>query len=55
MAKPNLAGKLKNLARDLKEEESSQSGVKKLGDKIRQGTTQKKELNTGGKASGRKD
>lgn len=54
MAKPNIAGKLKNLARDLKEEENSQGGVKKLGDKIKQGTAHRKESIDGGKASGRK-
>ncbi|MBR2773716.1 MAG: hypothetical protein IKD73_01870 [Selenomonadaceae bacterium] len=54
MAKSNIAGKLKNLARELKEEENSQGGVKKLGDKIKQGTAHKKESIDGGKASGRK-
>lgn len=54
MAKPNLAGKLKEMARNMKEEESSQGGVKKLGDKIKQGMAHKKETNDGGKASGRK-
>ncbi len=54
MAKPNIVGKLKNLARELKEEENSQGGVKKLGDKIKQGTAHKKESTDGGKASGRK-
>ena len=54
MAKPNLAGKLKEMARELKEEENSQGGVKKLGDKIKQGTAHKKESTEGGKASGRK-
>lgn len=53
MAKPNLAGKLKNMARDLKEE-SSQGSVKKVGDKLKQGTAQKKDTD-GSKASGRKD
>jgi len=53
MAKPNLAGKLKNLARDLKDEENSQGGVKKVGDKLKQGTAQKKDTD-GTKASGRK-
>lgn len=52
MVKPNLAGKLKNLGRELKEE-NSQGGVKKAGDKLKQGTAQKKDTD-GGKASGRK-
>ena len=54
MAKPNIAGKLKNLARDLKDEGNSQGGVKKLGDAVREGTARKKESTDGGKASGRK-
>ena len=53
MAKPNIAGKLKNLARDLKEENSG--GVKKLGDKIKQTEARKKESTDGSKASGRKN
>ena len=53
MAKPNIAGKLKNLARDLKEDETG--GVKKLGDAVKQGTARKKESTDGGKASGRKN
>lgn len=53
MAKPNLVGKLKNLARDLKEEENSQGGVKKVGDKLKQGVASKKDTD-GDKASGRK-
>ena len=55
MAKPNLAGKLKDMARNLKEEEKTQGGVKKLGDKLKEGTARKKESTDGGKASGRKD
>ena len=54
MAKPNIAGKLKNLARDLKEEDKSQGGVRKLGDAIKHGESRKKESTEGGKASGRK-
>lgn len=52
MAKPNIAGKLKNLARELKEEENS--GVKKIGDKIKSAEARKKESTDGSKASGRK-
>ena len=51
MAKIN-AGKLKELAREVKDENKS-SGVKKLGDKIKSGETQKKPLGDG-KVSGRK-
>ena len=51
MAKPNIAGKLKNLARDLKDE-NSQGGVKKSGEK--HGESRKKESTDGSKASGRK-
>ena len=51
MAKPNIAGKLKNLARDLKEEEKS--GVKKSGD-TKQGEVRKKQSTDGSKESGRK-
>lgn len=54
MAKPNIAGKLKNLARDLKEESNSQGGARKLGDASKQGEVRKKESTDGGKASGRK-
>ena len=54
MAKPNIAGKLKNLARDLKDENSS-GGIKKVGDKIKQAEVRKKESTDGGKASGRKN
>ena len=50
MAKPNIAGKLKNLARELKEEEKG--GVKKSGDK--QGEVRKKQSTDGSKESGRK-
>lgn len=53
MAKPNIAGKLKNLARELKEEDKGD--VKKVGDAIKQGTARKKESTDGGKASGRKN
>ena len=49
MAKPNIASKLKNLARDLKEEEKSD--VKKS---VKQGEARKKESTDGSKASGRK-
>ena len=51
MAKPNIAGKLKNLARELKEEENS--GVKKSGDG-KQGEVRRKQSTDGGKESGRK-
>lgn len=51
MAKPNIAGKLKNLARDLKDESNSQGGVKK---DAKQGEVRKKESIDGSKASGRK-
>ena len=49
MAKPNIAGKLKNLARDAKGENSQ--GVKKI---VKQGESRKKESTDGDKASGRK-
>ena len=51
MAKPNIAGKLKNLARELKDENSQ--GVKKSVD-LKQGESRKKESTDGSKASGRK-
>ncbi len=51
MAKPNIAGKLKNLARELKEE-GSQGGVKKSDGK--QGEVRKKQSTDGSKESGRK-
>ena len=54
MAKPNIAGKLKNLARELKDEDKTQDGVRKIGDALKQGTARKKETNDSGKASGRK-
>ena len=52
MAKPNIAGKLKNLARELKDE-GNQGGVKKSGDS-KQSEVRKKESTDGAKASGRK-
>ena len=52
MAKPNIAGKLKELARDLKEDKNS--GVKKLGDAVKNAETKKKPVSNE-KASGRKD
>ena len=55
MAKPNIAGKLKNLARDLKEEDNSQGGVKKIGDVIKNAESRKKESTDGEKLSGRKN
>ena len=55
MVKPNIAGKLKNLARDLKDEDKSQGGVRKLGDAVKQNTARKKESTDGGKLSGRKN
>ena len=51
MSKPDMAGKLKNLARELKDEKSS--GVKKLGDKKREG--QRKESVNDSKVSDRKN
>jgi len=53
MAKPNIAGKLKNLARELKDEKNS-GGVKKLGDAVKNAEAKKKPLNDE-KVSGRKD
>ena len=53
MSKPKIPGKLKELARDLKDEGTS-SGVKKIGDKIKGSEVKKKPINTG-KVSGRKD
>ena len=53
MAKPNLAGKLKNLARELKDEKNS-GGVKKLGDAVKNSEAKKKPIGTE-KVSGRKD
>jgi len=50
-----MADKLKNLARGIKEEENSQGSVKKLGDKVRQSETRKKQSTSDGKLSGRKD
>ena len=55
MAKPNIAGKLKNLARELKDEGNSQGGVKKVGDAIKNAESRKKESSDGGKLSGRKN
>lgn len=52
MAKPSIASKIKNLARDLKEE--NKEGVKKIGDAVRAAQTRKKESTEGGKLSGRK-
>ena len=49
VAKPNIASKLKNLARDSKDENSQ--GVKKI---VKQGESRKKESTDGDKASGRK-
>ena len=54
MAKPNIAGKLKNLARDLKDDGNAQGGPRKLGDAARQAQSRKKESTDGGKMSGRK-
>ncbi|MBR4904027.1 MAG: hypothetical protein IKZ53_05100 [Selenomonadaceae bacterium] len=51
MAKIN-AGKLKELAREVKDE-SKQTGVKKIGDKIKSGEVNKKPVSDG-KVSGRK-
>jgi len=52
MAKPNIAGKLKNLARDLKDE--NKGGVKKLGDAVKQAEAKKKPISDE-KVSGRKN
>ncbi|MBE8949898.1 MAG: hypothetical protein SR3Q1_04780 [Quinella sp. 3Q1] len=54
MAKPNIAGKLKNLARELKDEDKSQGGVRKLGDAAKQSEARKKQNISDGKLSGRK-
>ena len=51
-----MAGKLKNMARNLKEEEESKGTIKKLGDAIkRQNEGHKKESTDGEKVSGRKN
>jgi len=52
MAKPNIAGKLKNLARELKEE-NNQGGIKK-GDAAKTSESRKKQSTDGSKESGRK-
>ena len=52
MAKPNIAGKLKNLARELKEE-NTQGGIKK-GDAAKISESRKKQSTDGSKESGRK-
>ena len=52
MGKPDIAGKFKNLARDLKDEKTS--GVKKLGDKQRSDGRRKENINDS-KASDRKN
>ncbi len=51
-----MAEKLKNMARDLKEEEDSKGSIKKIGDTIK-GRSQgnKKTSSDGGKVSGRKN
>jgi len=51
MGKADMASKLKNLAREMKDEKSS--GIKKLGDKQRSGT--QKRDSSDSKGSGRKD
>ena len=53
MAKPNIAGKLKDLARELKDEKNS-SGVKKIGDAVKNAETKKKPINDE-KVSGRRN
>ena len=53
MAKPNLAGKLKNLARDLKDGDKNQDGVKKSAEKTSE--VRKKQNIGDGKLSGRKN
>lgn len=52
MAKPNIAGKLKELARELKEDKNS-GGVRKLGDAVKNAEAKKKPISDG-KVSGRK-
>ena len=51
----DMAGKLKNMARGLKEEEDSKGSIRKIGDKIRSSSDHKKDTSDGGKASGRKN
>lgn len=52
----NMAEKLKNMARNLKDEEGSKGTIKKLGDSIkRQSEGHKKEVTDGGKVSGRRN
>ncbi len=57
MAKLNsgMAGKLKEMARDLKEEENNPSTVKKLVNAGMKAGTRKKQSDSDAKASGRKD
>ena len=52
MAKPSIAGKLKNLARELKDD-GTQSGVKKS-DASKTSESRKKQSTDGSKESGRK-
>ena len=49
-----MADKLKNLARDLKDEDKP-GGVKKLGDKVKNAEARRKQAVGDGKVSGRKD
>ena len=48
-----MADKLKNMARDLKDEKTT--GVKKLGDKVKSSEARKKQSISDEKVSGRKD
>ncbi|MBE8954987.1 MAG: hypothetical protein SR2Q5_04855 [Quinella sp. 2Q5] len=57
MAKLNssLTGKLKDMARSLKDEDDSKGTMKKLGEKIKSAPdARRKEVSDGGKLSGRK-
>ena len=49
---PSMADKLKNMARDLKDDNK---GVKKLGDAVKNAEARKKQNVGDGKVSGRKD
>ena len=50
-----MAEKLKNMARNLKDEEDSKGSVKKISDKIKSQTSGHKKDTDGGKVSGRKN
>lgn len=50
-----LAGKIKNVARNLKDEDDSKGTIKKLGEKIKDASSgNKKQISDDGKLSGRK-